>query len=538
MLLIESVRMCVLMSENMFDIFFPYRRFSDVLKAVFSGNFNQDNLSAVRQKRQSKTLARYLKYLNASWCIIEREYIDKDFMEDYANYYSRCFYEYGKFCCRVHFFDFTMDEGIARKKLFGRMDESGLKGFHEVFLKSYLGFIVFRPLPVTVYGRVCLRPLADADSDDTRYLAVQNIDVNLWGIPLSVKTMPYQEQDTVVAACATSALWSAFQITGRKFRHCIPSPHRITNIATQGGVCEYRAFPNKGLALGDIGRSIFKVGLTQQDIHLSTPEHFLSEIYAYLRLGLPVILIGAIRYAGRSSDSDDWHAVTVCGFQKTNIKGSWREFVLEGSSLNKLYCHDDRIGPFTDLTLNQDNGLWKTKILEFQTNDNGDRIGGELKEWQSLSVQCAFVPLYHKIRIQLIDVRLQLQFFTNALSIWFRNGGSLGELEKEDGFVWDVYLTTDDMIKQSVRKNCFGTIADSDLENILRCDMPKYIWVVSAMQAGSRCVTFLVDATGIAQDIRVFLMISEDDNLKEIMKFVSCYPEMTLNPFARCIRES
>lgn len=537
MLLIESVRMCVLMSENMSAIFFPYRRFSELLKTVFSEDFNKNNLSAIRQKRQSTALARYLKCLNASWCIIERAYIDKDFMEDYANYYSRCFHEYGKFCCRVHFFDCTMDADIARTKLFGRMDGSGLKGLQEAFLGSYLGFIVFRPLPVTVYGRVCLRPLASADSGDTRYLAVQDIDVNLWGIPLFIKTMPYQEQDTVVAACATSALWSAFQITGRKFRHSIPPPHRITNIATQGGACEYRAFPNKGLSLGDIGRSIFKVGLTQQDIHLSTPEHFLAEIYAYLRLGLPVILIGAVRYAGRSSDSDDWHAVTVCGFQKTKSKGSWSEFVLEGSSLNRLYCHDDRIGPFTDLILDQVNGLWKTKIREFQTKDNGDRIGRE-KEWQSLSVQCAFVPLYHKIRIQLIDVRFQLQLFANALSIWFQKGGSFKELEKEDGIVWDVYLSTDDIIKQAVRMNYFGTISDSDLENILKRDMPKYIWVISALQAGSRCVTFLVDATGIAQDINVFLMISEDDNLKNVMQFVSRRSEMTLNPFARCIRES
>ena len=41
--------------------------------------------------------------LNAQSIIVEDEYINKDFLQDYAAYYAFCFEKYPKFCKRVHF---------------------------------------------------------------------------------------------------------------------------------------------------------------------------------------------------------------------------------------------------------------------------------------------------------------------------------------------------------------------------------------------------------------------------------------------------
>lgn len=36
--------------------------------------------------------------------VVEKEYIDRDFLDDFAGYYVRCFTDYGRICSRFHFF--------------------------------------------------------------------------------------------------------------------------------------------------------------------------------------------------------------------------------------------------------------------------------------------------------------------------------------------------------------------------------------------------------------------------------------------------
>lgn len=60
----------------------------------------------VRQKPQIQYLDNYLLSQNepAKTVVIEYEYIERSFLEDYAAYYSRCFHKYPKTCSRLHFF--------------------------------------------------------------------------------------------------------------------------------------------------------------------------------------------------------------------------------------------------------------------------------------------------------------------------------------------------------------------------------------------------------------------------------------------------
>jgi hypothetical protein len=45
----------------------------------------------------------YLEYLNAKTCILEKEYIDKDYLIDYQKFYCRSFEKYERFTKRIHF---------------------------------------------------------------------------------------------------------------------------------------------------------------------------------------------------------------------------------------------------------------------------------------------------------------------------------------------------------------------------------------------------------------------------------------------------
>ena len=45
-----------------------------------------------------------LKKLDAVSFLVEFEYVDRDYLEDYSSYYVCCHHRYERFCIRVHFF--------------------------------------------------------------------------------------------------------------------------------------------------------------------------------------------------------------------------------------------------------------------------------------------------------------------------------------------------------------------------------------------------------------------------------------------------
>ena len=159
----------------------------------------------------------YLKAIGTVTVVVEEEYIDHDFLEDFSAYYVRCFTAYQKTCSRLHFFSHEFDEGYFSKILKGEIKPNSLQN-------NYLGFVVVKPLPNTVIGRTCLVNYPSNGNRDRKFPVLNEIVAHLFGIRLTVMSQPFQEQDTEVAACASSALWSVFHGTGRLFQHSIPSP--------------------------------------------------------------------------------------------------------------------------------------------------------------------------------------------------------------------------------------------------------------------------------------------------------------------------
>lgn len=111
----------------------------------------------------------------------------------------------------------------------------------------------------------------------------------MFGIPLMVETIAFQEQDQVVAACATSALWSVFQLTGQLFHHPILSPVQITKAATAGVPYRSRAIPNEGLDPEQMASAIRDVRLEPNLLEINNVEVLFSTLYAYIRGHVPVI---------------------------------------------------------------------------------------------------------------------------------------------------------------------------------------------------------------------------------------------------------
>jgi hypothetical protein len=135
------------------------------------------------------------------------------------------------------------------------------------FLQThYIGFVVGRPLPEAVVGRTALKTF-DADNGRRHFRATRRYVANLCGTSLYVDSLAFQEQDTVLAACATVSLWTAFHKTAELFQTEIPTPASITRSASQA-IHYGRPIPSSGLQIEEMCNAIRGLQLEPELIDL------------------------------------------------------------------------------------------------------------------------------------------------------------------------------------------------------------------------------------------------------------------------------
>src|SRR2546426_772477 len=253
--------------------------------------------SQAAEHPRARYLCEYLKVIKAQTIVVEHDYTDGAYLDDYAHYYVKSFADYRRRCRRLHFFSRVFSKEELQVRLFGDDPERTLQG-------SYLGFIVARPLPQAIIGRTAIATYPD-DGGRRHYPVRLDYDANLFGTPLRINSLAFQEQDKVLAACATTALWSAFQKCADLFGTIAPSPAEITRLANTTE-SRSRALPSRGLTLGQMCRATNSVGLEAEVFRCTASLPLASLIYAYVSAGVPVVLLVDIETEG--------HAITINGF--------------------------------------------------------------------------------------------------------------------------------------------------------------------------------------------------------------------------------
>ncbi len=455
----------------------------------------------------------YFRDVNAKTIVLENNYIDHDYTEDHAEYYVRCFKSYKRKCTRLHIFknEFTCDDfdGLLAG------EDANLTA--QLLKDNYLGFIVVKPLPRTVFGRTCLEIYPD---QGTRYFPItRSYSANLFGIQLTVrKSLAFQEQDNIVAACATSALWSIFQGTGILFQHAIPSPSAITKAATEHITDgeRTRAFPSKGLDVIEMARAIKKVELEPYTVSVKNEYLLKSTSYAYLHMGIPMIL-GFPLYDTYKVPHKDMgkHAVSLTGYNLPNVDpvpfGS-AGFKLRANKIDKLYAHDDQIGPFARMEFDDQpvildiNGLDDLPSLSTSWPDVNDKIGGARAVPELL-----LLPLYHKIRIPYGCIHDQIMIFDTLFDVVASN-----HLDVCGDYEWDIYLTTVNEYKSELLENT--DISPNIKNRYLISGMPKYIWRASVVNDKRVIIDILFDATDLEQGSYVDKVIGYSGDVYDDLK--------------------
>lgn len=442
----------------------------------------------IKSKQHIAYFQSYLPSIGARTMLVERRYIDRDFLEDYAAYYVRCFQPYDRECNRIHFFSeafTTADFGACISGGPSKLSPANLQD-------AYLGFVVVKPLPTTVIGRTCLKTYPE--TSQRCFPPTRKFDAHLFGISLSVeRTLPFQEQDKIVAACATSALWTVFQSTARHFVHQIRTPIEITKAATHLFSAENRILPNRGLSTLMMSHAIKSVGLEPLLIDASEQHVLQAAIYSYVRAKVPLILnVKLVDDHGNGAGSLlDRHALAVVGYslrtERVELPGSGLK--LRASRIDKIYVHDDQIGPFARMELD----AFEIGVKEFssafslRTSWRSEAPNGKVRAVPYMLI----VPLYHKVRIGWDWVHDVVTAFDKTISDLSSKAG----VANLAGLEWDVFLSDVNEIKSDIFTK---TSIDSETrKSILERPMPRFVWRAIARRDESEVAEILFDATDI-----------------------------------------
>lgn len=467
---------------------FSYSSIGDILARLPQAY--QANIQNPRQRIQLEEIDRILSRENVRTAVGE-EYLDRHFIHDFCGHYGSCFYDYPKKCIRLHFF--TQEFTEEQFKSLITAEEANADD-----LGNYIGFIVLRPIPGAILSNVSLK--ADVNAPNS-CLITKERSVHLCGLDLKVETIPFQEQDHAISACATAALWMALQAVPGTQPHNVPSPHKLTENAHKvmvEGVKSHEV--SRGLTVAQMSGAIKEENLNPLTCVPLSTSYSKALIKAYLNMGVPVML-GIELYFRSDKDAKNvssrrigFHSVTALGYElgapikpfdspdmASKERGAVNDLFLEASSISKLFCHDDQIGPYSTMTFSDE------YCIGLDT-EWGRMFSHGPVDAKIISV---LVPCNPKVRIRFSKIYEIVKALNADFSGYFSLFG--GETS------WDIRLENVCNIKRQLR-SAFSLDASTRFD-LLSMSMPRYIWVVDQyykLHDRKEIITsFLFEATDI-----------------------------------------
>ena len=225
-----------------------------------------------------------------------------------------------------------------------------------------------------------------------------------------------------------------------------------------------------------------------------------TSLYAYLKAKIPVPLVGRLcvipvpaedsstqaEHAAVDQDNGNpsvedgigisvseygSHSVVITGYRSGTgndpASNPINAYPCQACSINKVYAHDDAVGPFARMELDgtKVSGLpGEDDLFSLSTSYRPRDLKGEMR----FVPKTLLVPLYHKIRIPFDTVREVVTDFQALVS-----GAAEKGMVKAESLLWDVYLTTVNDYKQEIRKN-YRLTAEERLK-ILRMSLPRFL---------------------------------------------------------------
>jgi hypothetical protein len=477
--------------SNVFEILELNR---DNLARALSNKFCSE--ANVKRNSRFRYLLHYLTHeeVDVKMIIVENEYTDGDYLDDYSSYYVKSFPNYERRCKRLHLFSMVVSNEQFVSIVIGRAADD----LTEEFKKAYKGYVIARPLPDAIIGRTAL---ATYPTNDGRrhYPCIKKCKANLFGIELSVESLEYQQQDAVLAACATVSLWCCFHKTNELFQTPILTPANITRLANEVAY-DTRSIPSQGLLVGQINNAIIRNDLVAEIIPVNSDTPLLPLLYGYMRFGLPVIL-------GIDIEKRDLHAITLAGYsigkkRRYSSKQTAGLIPFKADWIEKFYAHDDQIVPFTRIWVKRSPRKGGGIIFDGSWEDEK----GSLLD---LTPVVVIIPIYHKIRVNFIDVQKRL-YLLNTLS---KANPALARMVEPTKVAWDIHLISNNELKKEIKQ--YPTKDFKGLEETLLQQHPRFIWRAVLYKGSERMLELLADATDTPKSVLFYRVLWHKPTLKK-----------------------
>ena len=422
-------------------------------------SFSWSNLDEYLSSHQGRYLFHYLKgknlstKLSAKTCVLEEKYIDKDYMIDYQRFYSRSFDYHDKFTKRIHFFS----EDFSRVDFKEALENNSIGDLMNS--KSYLGFVVIRPIKNSegkwLIGRTLLKTYPEEVNGGKRVFVKNDYDASLFGIPLSVESLPFQVQDQGVSMCATIALWTAFHPLCDTFDIVKHSPAEITEVATSFR-SELRAIPSGGLTFLQMINYVRSTGLDIEVLNVKDVEDdriITTAVKAYIKEAkLPLIAVLKMK----KDDKEDWHAVVISGYRSNSSR-----------EVKELYVHDDTIGPYSRVKPDGDFKFWEN---EWTIKRGYDEV----------ALEKLLIPVYPKLRLTFARI--------NRYYIAMKE-----RINRSEPYIYlGLYLTTVQGYKKSLLESQIN-----DKMDVLITSLPRFLWIIRAYEDNQLIWDRIYDGTSV-----------------------------------------
>lgn len=457
----------------------------------------------------SKPFMGYLKGYLSRWAeksiVLENDYIDSGFLDDYSKYYAKNFRNYSKKCLRIHFFN---------------IEEKELQNIHHLTLSNheiseikekYIGYAVIRPIPEFFVGKVCLKHWFD-DEKHFFLSAHKSVQASLFGIDFAIDTIPFMEQDHVISVCATSALWSFFHASKYIGKESLKSPFSITKDALVNNNCYDDNNLTPGYTVEMICDCIKNNGLIPLhfDVDVENEDVLKEYIHCFLESGYPVIL-GLDVYRKKITENpysekfkkdnkgkDDYefhglHAVTVLGD------------CFVDSDETKIYIHDDMIGPYA--CLHKSDFCWE---LDFKETASHSLEPHSPEFYVPTDI---IIGIHPKIRLPYKSIRLFCKYLLNDINSICNHGQKDSELIK--GFKYKVRVIESNNIKSFLRTNASLYY---NAEDLVITPLPRFVWIADFYYGESNvCFSFVFDATEVPQGKSLLYILYADVSFVKIL---------------------
>lgn len=480
---------------------------------------------------------------SCSFIISENYYLSNSYLDDFGSYYTKSFRNYNKFSKRVHFFKAFNKEFNSTADFQNYLLADSFSP--DEIIKNYLGYVVIKPISNSFIGATLLVPPHKSISPKHKIniKSVVHENVNFFGHEIPVLSLGFQQQDEVVSACATNALWSAFHYSWGHFRTPMQSPNAITKSAGMsmlGG----RIFPaSDGLDNRQICKSIENIGLHSELRVYNQPvdkkigiNNFLKRfIYAYNKMGLPV-LFGFTVLPERSN-----HLVTLIGFEtlleSVNQVKDDNNIKLDADSITKFLVHDDQLGPFYLIEPDIQHDSIKNEVSDvlickkYKLNRNST-----IKEDEFVSkISSIIIPVDPVIRVKFENIYQAVNEINLLLSQVETHPETKDYSLKADDFSWSIFLDKSNSYKEDVKKDIAikeyavyikdhmgeNEIATYDYIKTIKSfinlsSFPKYVWVARLFYKNRPVIDFIFDATDTPSGFNLYQINYFDPSVKQI----------------------